>query len=259
MPVLPLARLDEPSRFFSDYFSTDRAVVVTGGAALIPAYRKWTDDYLLEVLGAERVTVTLADGRCARLAFRDYWAHFLDPVKFTFSSGPAYLSDFYVRPTFESATLATLGTDVHFPLERGVGPFGEWESIFAGPAGTSTHLHQDAFSTRTWLGLFRGEKVWRLVEPYELTRARAEQLDLFEGDFAGTIYEVVMQPGDLIFLPPCWWHQVKNRSSTLAVSGNFCLYSEARAHLRSTIDLLQLEHRDLWLKTWTAVVRNGEQ
>lgn len=257
MPVVPLPRLDEPARFFSEYFRTDRAVVVTGGATLVPAFQKWTDAYLLETLGAERVTVTLGDGRIARLPFADYWSHFLEPTKYAFSSGPAYLSDFYIRPTFDNPVLAALGADVRFPLERGEGPFGEWESIFAGPAGTSTHLHQDAFSTRTWLGLFRGEKVWRLVEPFHLTRARAEQLDLFKDEFEGVTYEVEMRAGDLIFLPPCWWHQVQNRSSTLAVSGNFCLFSQAREHLQFTTDFLQLEHRELWLKTWTAVVRNG--
>lgn len=256
MRLLPLPRLDDVARFSEDFFVKDLPVVVTGGARLIPAFSKWTDEYLLEVLKTERVNVTLVDDRVARMGFSEYWSYWTTPERFSSTTGPVYLADFYIRPTFENPVLAQLGADVDFPLPRGQGPFAEWLSIYAGPSGTATPMHHDAFSTRTWLAMFRGTKLWRLIRPDGLTPTTAKKTDVFEGDYDGDVFEVELGPGDLIYLPPDWWHQVRNTSSSLAVSGNFCSFPEAHLHHRFTVDRVEMEHRELWLKTWGAVLKS---
>jgi ribosomal protein L16 Arg81 hydroxylase len=114
-------------------------------------------------------------------------------------------------------------------------------------------MHQDIFSTNTWLAQLRGEKTWRLCPPDGLDPAVGENVDAFSGDGLGCdLYETVLVAGDVIYLPPDWWHQVRNpTTASLALSGNFCTFEAARAHLSAVAtsdasDARKKTYMDMW-------------
>jgi hypothetical protein len=116
-------------------------------------------------------------------------------------------------------------------------------SLYAGPAGTSTGAHQDIFSTHTWLALLRGENAWRLWAPdADVSQAEPQ--------------EAVLAEGDLIYLLPDWWHEVENRTSTLAISGNFCTFSHAETALVEA-RCSDSPRRDIWIRTWEEILTLG--
>ena len=101
-------------------------------------------------------------------------------------------------------------------------------SFWFGPAGTITPLHHDT------LMLFHtqvvGRKRWRFVSPLEWCRVYNSRnvfsdVDLERPDLArfpafehAKVLEVVVEPGETMFLPLGWWHQVTSLDMSLSFS-----------------------------------------
>lgn len=252
--VIDLPRITDLNDFYEGYFKAAKPVVVEGAARLMGAFSKWTDEYLVAALGDERPKVRLADGRFARLPITDFLKYLANPDAFQSSSGPIYLTDYYIRPHFDEPGRAALSLDVFCPLPRG-GHFAEWMTMYAGPKGTCSPMHQDMFSTHTWLAQLRGEKTWRLCAPSDLPEDVGNSVDAFNDQLDCPVYEGILNAGDIIYLPPNWWHQVRNMgSSTLSISGNFCSFDEAEAVANEVKQSQRVNFREAWLPIWNSIL-----
>jgi hypothetical protein len=240
-----LERITDETEFYESFFQLSCPVVVIGAARKMTAFTRWTDRYLRSVLAGLRPTVRFSDGRMGTIPIETFLDYLTEPDRFHSSRGAMYLTDFYVQPSFDDPRREALAVDAAFPLRRG-GPYAEWISLYAGPVGTSTAFHQDIFSTHTWLAQLRGEKLWRLCPPgTDLTDPETFNNSQF--------YQVLLEPGDLIYLPPDWWHEVRNTTSTLAVSGNFCSFVCAEKALAEAKNS-RSPHRDVWIRTWVEIL-----
>lgn len=258
--LMPLPRVSDLGEFRDRYLLRERAVVVTGALAAMPASR-WTPAYLTEVLGEQRPTVRLADGRLAYMRMRDFFRYFEAPTAGSSSKGSVYLKEFYIAPSFGDEARAKVAQDIRYPLveaaewpEWSRGHTG-WNSLYIGPAATGSSLHVDVFSTSTWLAQIAGLKAWRVCEPGAVTEEVAFKTDPFSGHpLPCDFYETVLGPGEVIYLPPNWWHAVENKTASISVSGNVCTVEHARACLAAVQSMEESSSRDVWLKTWTAVL-----
>ena len=101
-------------------------------------------------------------------------------------------------------------------------------SFWFGPAGTVTPLHHDTlmlFHTQ-----IAGRKRWRFISPLQtpLLYNHFEvysPIDLDKPDLnryprfrEATVLEVIAEPGDTVFLPLGWWHQVASLDVSLSFS-----------------------------------------
>lgn len=252
--VIPLPRISSMENFLSDYYFARQPVVIEGAARQMPAFEKWSDAYLIEVLGDINPLLMLPDGRRARMPFRDYLSYLSNPENFTLNTGPLYMTDLYIRPRFLGPALDVLAPDAVCPLPR-PGTFAERTTIFAGPKGTATSMHQDVFSTDAWMAELRGEKSWRICAPQDLDPITAADVDAFSGvDIGCDVFETTVTAGDVIYLPRLWWHQVRNENSTLAIFGHFSTWSEARAALTESLAMHDDLERKSWVALWTAIL-----
>lgn len=239
----PLLVLEHSTQFDPRMIHGERPIIVRGGARNMAAFTRWTDDRLREAFRSISLVVRFPGGERARVPADTFIDYLAGSRSFVSVRGPMYLTDLYLNPSFGEEARAALSQEAPFPLPR-KGRFAEWTSIYAGPAGTSSSIHQDIFSTHTWLALLRGQKCWRLAPPSVSEDAIGSAMTI----------DIVLNAGDIILLPPDWWHAVDNLTTTLAVSGNFCTFDHAM-RARDQALASQSPDRIVWLRTWDEILR----
>jgi LPS sulfotransferase NodH len=212
--------------FIARYYALNRPVVIAGGLASVRAVRTWEPDYLKEVAG---------DVRIEAMAHRDEDPDFplgpsARPTEIPLgefvdeawsSTGPHRL---HVTP--RNGLLQRPGTErLRSDLRIAAGYLDagrtatETSLWFAGARAT-TPLHYER--RNVLLGQIVGRRRYRLFSPDEYdrlynARGRLSEVDPERPDliryprfrWARSI-EVVVSPGDLLFVPVGWWHHARN-------------------------------------------------
>jgi hypothetical protein len=118
----------------------------------------------------------------------------------------------------------------------------EYWSLYVGAAGTVTTLHRDFADTAAYLAMVRGTKRVILFSPEDSERLYSGRVDPDAPDYArfprldeATAYEDVIGPGEMLFVPPNWWHWLRATEKFMTVSHNFFNQANARPHLRAVI------------------------
>jgi hypothetical protein len=220
--------------FLEKYVRGSRPLVLTQLAQDWPAMRRWSPQYLKERFG--HLEVQIQAGRNGdpeyelnKLAHRQLTcvAEFVDKVM---TGGPT--NDYYITANNEllrSPAFAPLLADIgSLPEYCDASRLGVLSSFWFGPAGTVTPLHHDTvmlFHTQVV-----GRKRWRLISPLEtpklynvedvfspidVERPDLERYPLFA---QVKVIEVVVEPGETLFLPLGWWHQVTSLDVSMSFS-----------------------------------------
>ena len=125
--------------------------------------------------------------------------------------------------------------------------------LFVGPAGAYTPLHRDLWHTDAWIAQLRGRKLVRLWHPMH-TNALSHgdvfcdlscpDLDTFPESQAVPCSEAILEPGDVLYVPADWLHEVISLEDSVSVSSNFMARgAEARV----------LPHHQEWLaRRWVS-------
>ena len=220
--------------FVEHYVRGCRPVVITGLARDWPALTRWSPQYLKEGFGhlevevqAERQADTQYEQNKLQHRRRVRLGDFVDHVLATGPSNDHYLTannELLRRPEF-APLLQDIGS---LPDYCDAGQLANSCSFWFGPAGTVTPLHHDT------LMLFHtqvvGRKRWRFISPLE-TPHLYNYHDVYSPididrpdlnrypDFAKvTVLDVVVNPGETMFLPLGWWHQVTALDLSLSFS-----------------------------------------
>lgn len=220
--------------FVERYCIGNRPVVLTDLASDWPARQRWSPAYLKERFGNVMVEIQAdrnndPDYEPNKLQHRTEMriADLVDKVLQVNSS-----NDFYLTANNEALRrpeLAPLLDDIgSLPPILDRTRLATESSLWFGPAGTVTPLHHDT------LMLFHtqivGRKRWRFISPLETPNLYNyngvfSPIDLDNIDlqrfpaFAGVkVLEVIVEPGDTVFLPLGWWHQVTSLDICLSFS-----------------------------------------
>jgi hypothetical protein len=100
----------------------------------------------------------------------------------------------------------------------------DFRFVYMGGDGTSTPLHMDVLGTYSWSANICGQKRWRFSKPYSI--------------------EFIQEPGDILFVPSEWYHDVTNIGYTISINHNWLnAFNIFRIwkHLCLTLD--DIEHR----------------
>jgi hypothetical protein len=212
--------------FLDAHYAANWPVLLGGELANWPALTRWTPDYLRRLVGPREVQVQANRDR-DRDFERNMPAHsiampfdqFIDRI-----ASPGVGNDLYLtayNSAANSEALAPLAQDLGFlekllsrdtPTPQGM----PW----IGGAGTFTPLHHDL--TNNLLVQVRGRKRLLLVAPSETPRLYNDRhvysrvRDLAEPGVVARfprldglqVHQVVMNAGDVLFIPIGWWHQV---------------------------------------------------
>jgi hypothetical protein len=220
--------------FLERYVFGSRPLVLTDVARDWPALERWSPQDLSQRFGHLDVQI-----QAERSADPNYEANKLDHrrtirladfVGQVLSGGVT--NDYYLtannevlrRPEF-APILADIGT---LPDFCDPARLSERASFWFGPAGTVTPLHHDTLMLcHTQIV---GRKRWRFISPLQtpllynsfdvyspidIDRPDLDRYPLFE---QATVLEVIVEPGETVFLPLGWWHQVTALDVSLSFS-----------------------------------------
>jgi hypothetical protein len=232
----PIARLDRARvDFLRDVVATGRPLVIGGKARGWRKLPRWTPAGLAARLGSRRVEVAASSTD----AF-DYGA---DERRYDLAEMPfGELVERVARPIPGEPRLYLMQQPLRrwFPelepeltLPRGLAETSVLRHLWVGAAGNSTPLHYD--TAHNLFAQIHGRKRFTVFEPSDaprlfphaegsrhphVSRIDPERPDLttFPAFAEARASDVVLEPGELLFLPARYWHHVRSLDVSISVN-----------------------------------------
>lgn len=226
-----------PEEFKTNYYYPKKPVILRNLAKQWPAYNKWTWDYLKEVAGDKKIPIynnvksdaytpiNKADGYTT-------FGEYIDMIR----KGPAEWRIFFFN-IFSHAP--QLKQDFTWPDTYVKGFIKALPSLFAGGKGSITHMHFDIdfpniihtqFMGRKRVLLFPNEEKYKLYrKPFEVLSLAdfsnyydADKSKIDCGKFPAIElakgFDLILEPGDTLFMPSGFWHHMEYLDSGFAMS-----------------------------------------
>jgi hypothetical protein len=242
--------------------------IFTDAMAEWPACGKWTFDFFAthyrDAMGVVRLGFDRVPGKMTKLgAFIDHlddpfsevpgfwigpdgkpaavapegddsavWSLALDP----FNKHPELMHDVSPFP----AAIPNLTTALPRDLANVLNMLGKPHyAIYLSRKGTVTTLHFDYHHTFGCLAQLLGEKTFILFEPGAFTESDGSNFDPEHPDYVlhpemadRTARSGVLAPGEMLIVPPDWWHYARNHDHSITLSHNFFNQSNFAAYMR---------------------------
>lgn len=223
-----------PEEFFRSYYSVNRPVVFQDGLKGCPALTRWNPDYLKARCGNEMVEVMSGRSRD-----RDYEINsnqhktrtrlheFVDRIK---QAGQT--NDFYMvanNRSLDSPNMQGLLNEVRILdniLDAARAPSRMF--LWFGPGGTVTPLHHDAMNillaqvygrkTVTLIPSFQTPWVYNHIGVYSAVDCEKPDYNKFPLFRKATKLKVLLEPGQVLFIPVGWWHHVRSMDVSISLS-----------------------------------------
>jgi hypothetical protein len=261
--------------FIEEHVKPNQPVIVTDAQASWRAPREWGPRYLAEKVGdmevqvydnlftlldVERLDAYLArnfdkpDGVVSNEYVRGY-ARFKD-LDFAWSDslflglapdwGHPYFfpHDSFVLPRAPKGHAISPVSDI-FP----------YKGIFISGRGARTRLHRDPFGTEAMLCQFYGEKQLLMFEPRHADKVMSNgqcvdpaavddlQFPSFKG--LAPTFEDALRPGEILFIPGGWFHDVLSLSDSISITWNFVHSARSEPFLREVDNPKNTFDRDM--------------
>lgn len=222
--------------FLDRYFAPGRPVILVGEMAEWPALSRWTPSYLRAAIGS--AVIEYQGDRSKNDRFEMYkdahrrempFDQFIDLIGNT-EGNDAYLTAY--NSANNAGVLSALHPDLGFLdkfLSLDVGePHG---MMWIGPAGTVTSLHHDL--TDNFIAQIVGRKRLKLIPAADVAKVYnhehvfSEIADLDDPNLDRSRYpllaearicEVILSPGEILFVPLAWWHQARSLDFSVTIT-----------------------------------------
>lgn len=248
--------------FIDEHLKPNCPVIVTDAFAGWRAAREWGPQYLAENFGHMEVQVydnlfTLVNVERLDAYLARNFGKPGDSVSTEYVRGYVRFKD--VDFSWADNLFAELASDwghpYFFPHEdfvlprsqkgQAISPVSDvfpYKGLFVSGRGARTRLHRDPFGTEAMLCQFYGEKQLLMFEPSHADKVmnKGEYVDplsvnglkfpLFE-TLAPT-YEDVLRPGEILFIPGGWFHDVLSLSDSISITWNFVHSTRAGPFLK---------------------------
>lgn len=238
---LPMDVIVAPDResFEHRYVRPATPVLIRGATDDWPAHTRWNDTALAAAYGDTLVCVSRRGGRDEhRMKFGAYLAY----MRETTDADPFYLANWAFEHDCPALLADYRNPPIFARLEARLPPHlrQPWRWIFAGPAGSGSPLHVDTLGTSAWNVVITGRKRWRFFSPDQVRLLYRGAVDCFAPDLAAhplfaraCAIECVQEPGELVFTPSGWWHQVVNEAAGISITENFINHANLQHVIRA--------------------------
>lgn len=211
--------------FNEQYFENNIPVIIKGYMKKTQAYKTWTPDHLSTVIGSRMIN--LAYSQKGVYNFQKGQAVHLN---MPFNEAVTYMqlnNSYYISQSSLQDNFPELVNDVTDPEWIGPSDPRRSTNLWFGGAGCVSPLHFD--TSHNFLAQIYGRKDITLYAPADSKYLYPSSSNVSAIDMEDTAkfplfkyakpYPVVLEPGDILYLPFYWWHLV--RSLDVSISVNF--------------------------------------
>jgi Cupin-like domain len=265
-----------PFRELGDLFERREPVILTDVGRRWPAFSSWTPESLAAALGAREVDVNTA-----ALDDPDFLQSFFDQakVRMPFARlvdlvfGRRASTSRYYMMAGGWGFLGDLAGDVNIPREvEGRRFLPAASGLWVGQNGNITALHYDTW--HGFLGQIVGRKQVILFAPGEssnlypdtpfgrrLASTRLPTLCLSADRRAfpkldqAERFEAVLNPGELLYIPPYWWHYVESLDDAISLGFRYDTWWREAFHPGSFPVKYQIVWRPVARALWRTIAR----
>lgn len=230
--------IDTPSFdvFIKDYYSKHKPVVLKQGIAHWPALKKWSPQYFADTFGDTEIQVQSnreSDAQFERNSNQHRetmrMADYVDKIE---NAGPS--NNYYM-----TANNTQQNVEAIRPAFDDLGDFGEgyrqltdnpaYSTFFwMGPEGSFTPLHHD-LTNNMLVQIYGRKKVtlipamqvpWLYNDLHVYSQVNFPEVDLSTHPLMENVtpLEVMIEPGDALFIPIGWWHCVHGLEKSISIS-----------------------------------------
>ncbi len=226
-----------PEDFKEKYYKTSTPVIIKNLAKQWPAYNKWNWQYFKDIVGNKKVAIynNVKSDAYTPINAADAYTTFGEYVDMI-SKGPAGWRIFLFN-IFSHAPQLT--QDFTWPDKYMKGFVKRVPMLFTGGQGSITHMHFDIDLSHILHTQFGGRKrvlLFPYEEQHKLYRRPFEVLSMV--DFSNYYdsekskvdynqfpalqyakgYDIILEPGDTLFMPGGYWHHMEYLESGFAMS-----------------------------------------
>ncbi|XP_031563461.1 tRNA wybutosine-synthesizing protein 5-like [Actinia tenebrosa] len=211
-----------PKQFFQDFVSPSKPVLFKDAAKRSPAYKLWNDEYFLSYPESREYIVTVETKKKENrsqpandVPFSTYLKHYRKKDVYMVNSVPNFLRKDVLVPSCLACE-----NMIHENLL--------YNMMWMSNGGTKSVLHNDYAENLNCV--FRGSKRFFIVDKkymdlinvtdlgYSSVDVDRVDLDQYPGLYNMEHYEVTINPGDCLYVPFLWVHQVTSFNHNIAVN-----------------------------------------
>lgn len=226
--------IDLPSKksFVDFYSSKSKPVIIRNSMENWQALKLWTPTYFRDAFGQVEVFVLMNEtltgddeGKVATVYKKIRLSTFIDNV-LTIPSTAGYLEQY---PIFKQ--IPSLNQHVHFPKLYWLKMF-TWPGLFIGPKSTKSKLHCDQLDN-FFFQIYGSKRIILIPKQYydscyptnSAWDDSFSPIDIENPDYTKfpkfkdvEYFEVTLQPGEMIYIPRGWWHDVRSLEISINVN-----------------------------------------
>ena len=214
--------------FISQYAIPGKPVIIAGAMDDWRATKLWNTEFFRTQYGSKKVTISRTNSS-EKLTVK--LSSYIDYMLSKKEQNPWYLGNWRFGNDIPELAKDYCVPDYFFDnwmLRLPEPLWSDWKWIFMGPSGSGTSLHCDVGWSSAWNALFCGKKKWVFLPPNQSRYVYNGQVDAFNPDFdkyplfkKATPICCTQKPGEIVFTPSVWWHQVYNEGPTIALTENY--------------------------------------
>ena len=247
-----------------EYMRRGRPVVLKGRAADWPCVQEWSMEWLKRHYGGDRVDIFDPLDANSKEVNYDVEVTTLSTILDAMEQGDVSKYSRFNRLLYDHPELVE-----HFDWQwlhqmRSTWSSGKTYQVFIGGKGTRTSLHcagEHNLFTQVY-----GKKHWYFIEPqadvwlrppvtrtpyfHSMFDPEKPDYGAYPGMASMQIWECTLEPGDVLFNPPFWWHQVHNLTPSIGVGFRwFDLVDNLSSNATGTALTLMATNPPIWTAT----------
>ena len=229
------------SEFVEEYGLPCKPVAILNVMNNWRAMWRWTADFFKTQYGSVEVVVNRTDdpNDSLTLSLAEYMDYFVSAIE----KDPYYLRGIPIEGKFsevsEDYEVPEYLKSWHSRIPANIRP--KWSFFYIGPANSSSDMHIEPLMSNAWNAVISGRKLWLLFPPEQEEFLYSGRVNALKPEFdryplfhRAKPFIYIQNPGEIIFIPSGWWHQVINEQPCISIAEYFvneCNVRQVRDYL----------------------------